>query len=251
MLRRQKVHVIWSCLSRDILRRRLHSYWLHSSWYGIIYLRRARNHLMLLMMLSLRNHYWLNELNLRLSWLSIHIHLVRINRLHLERLTILIEVTWYLYSILGRLILRMLCCLINHFYCLMWHTWLIWLPHKLRRMVQNLLNCLRWLMVRSDNRGCWLNDFCLCLNRLLFIYCNVRALNFIWVMHLWIITTLWGFLLLLELLLVLLLLLLFIIIYRIRLLEHDLNWLIGLLWNPSLLRNNLLNYIWLLCTRMW
>ena len=45
--------------------------------------------------------------------------------------------------------------------------------------------------------------------------------------------------------------LLIISVHRVRLLEHDFNWLVGLLWNPSLLWNNLLNDVLLRSGRVW
>jgi len=203
-------------------------------------------------MLSLRNHHWLYELHLLLPRLSIHSHLLRINRLHLKRLAVLVEVTRNLDSILRSLSLAIR-GLIDDFYGLLRHTWgLVSLSHYLWWMMDDLLNLLVWL---GDHVCCWLNYFSLGLNTLLFNRCcSDRSGNILYrVLFLRDITLWCNFLLKLKLLL-LLLLFLFPIgssIYRIRLLKHNFNWLIWLLLNPPLLMgNHLLHHILLLSTSM-
>jgi len=127
------MHIVWSSRFSDILSLGLQTNWLHASRYTIINLRLiTRHHLVLLMrMLSLRNHHWLYELYLLLPRLSIHSHLLRINRLHLKRLAVLVEVTRNLDSIL-RILSLAIRGLIDNLYGLLRHTWsLISLSHYL------------------------------------------------------------------------------------------------------------------------
>ena len=165
------MHIAWSSLRRHILRC-LHTHWLHASWNLIVNLRLVRHHLVLLVMLPLRHHHGLNELNLLLPRLAIH--MLWVHSLHLERLSILVKVIRNWHSILLNLAIRMLWpSLIHNLDCLLWHTSSIALPQYLLRMVQNLLlKWLNWLLRITNNSCSWLNDFCLVDIRLLLINCN-------------------------------------------------------------------------------
>lgn len=161
----------------------------------------------------------------------------------------MIKITsWNLNSILGLALI--IWCLVNDLHGLL-RTARLGLSSNLlhlRWVMDYLLHRLAWLLVSSDNWRSGLDHFGLCLDRLFFINSHTWTLNFIWVLNFWTIS-----LLLLRLIWLLLLLLLFvtIIIYRIRLLENDPNW-ICLLRHPSWrLLNHLLNDVWLLATGLW
>ena len=238
--------------SWNILWSLLHSNRLHSCRDLIVNWSLALNHLRLWMLLSLSwNHHWcLNKLNLRLSWLSIHPHVLRrIHWLHLERLSLLIKVHWHRNSKLSGL----LCCLSSI-------RSLIHNFNSLLRLANTLLvlwsQDLRWMCY---NRWARLHN---CLTRLyqlsfhlisLLISSNIWSSNINWwILNIRIVS------LRISLLKFLLLVILFhICFYWARLLENYANWLIGLLLNPTMLLWHYLLYVlwlltfWMSRNRLW
>lgn len=222
------MHVTWGSLGRNILWMSLQTNRRMSSWNWIINLRRliSWNHLVLLGMLSLWHHNRLNKLNLLLS---ISWHLLRINRLHLKRLSIIIEVTWNLGLSIWSLAFVRRSCLIYYFDSLLVS---LCSYHLL------VMNYLRWIMAWRDDSGGWLVD----LGCLLMLFYIVLLLT----CHIWIVHSMnfrvITLIILLDLLMLLMnhLFLLIIGINRIWLHKYVLDRLICLLWN-ALLRYDLLN----------